>query len=243
MLAFGVILLILFLYYKQNRSRKNDLVQKPEKRKKTKKEKILFMTQLSILIAIELLMCFTPMVGTIKIIPGSVEATIGFLPVIVGAVVLGPVAGGILGFIGGACSFIYWTFVEPGNLSAIMFTPFHAFPVSSYWTIIICFVPRFLTGLLPGLIFKYGKKIIPNQILRIAVSCVIASLTNTLLVLFGTYFLWGKEYASAYGMNYDQLLLAVFTLIGTNGLMEAIFSTIIGIPVSKALLVVLNKIK
>ena len=183
------------------------------------------------------------MIGTIKIIPGSVEATIAFIPVIVGGVVLGPVAGGILGFIAGACSFIYWTFLEPGNLSAIMFTPFHAFPIYSYWTILICFVPRFLTGLLPGLIYKYGKKILPNQILRIGISCVMAALTNTLLVLFGTYFLWGKEYASAYGMNYDQLLLAVFTIIGTNGLMEAVFSTVVGIPICKALLVIIRKNK
>ena len=243
MLTLIIVLLILFIFYRNKRSVRNNQVLKIGKRKKTKREKILFMTQLSILIAIEIIMCFTPMIGTIKIIPGSVEATIAFIPVIIGGIVLGPVAGGILGFIAGACSFVYWTFLEPGNLSAIMFTPFHAFPVSSYWTILICFVPRFLTGLLPALIFRYGNKIIPHQLLRIGISCVIAALTNTLLVLFGTYFLWGKEYASAYGMNYDQLLLAVFTIIGTNGLMEAVFSTIVGIPICKALLVVLNRIK
>lgn len=243
MLTLIIVLLILFIFYRNKRSVRNNQVLKIGKRKKTKREKILFMTQLSILIAIEIIMCFTPMIGTIKIIPGSVEATIAFIPVIIGGIVLGPVAGGMLGFIAGACSFVYWTFLEPGNLSAIMFTPFHAFPVSSYWTILICFVPRFLTGLLPALIFRYGNKIIPHQLLRIGISCVIAALTNTLLVLFGTYFLWGKEYASAYGMNYDQLLLAVFTIIGTNGLMEAVFSTIVGIPICKALLVVLNRIK
>lgn len=222
---------------------KTSVVEKPTKKKKTRKQKILFITQLAVLMAIEVIMCFTPMIGTIKIIPGSVEATISFLPAIIGSIVLGPVAGSILGGVAGTCSFIYWTFIEPGNLSAMMFTPFHAFPVYSYWTLVICFIPRILTGLLPGLIFKYGKKIVKNDYLRTGISCVVASLTNTLLVLFGTYFLWGKEYGAALGMDYNALLMAVFTIIGTNGLAEVLFTTIVGIPLSKALLVVIDRVK
>lgn len=220
-------------------------LESPKKRIKTRKQKILFITQLSILMAIEIIMCFTPMIGTIKIIPGSVEATISFLPAIIASIVLGPVAGSIMGGVAGACSFVYWTFVEPLNPTAAMFTPFHAspIPVSSYWTIIICFVPRILTGLLPGLIFNYGNKIIKNNYVRSGISCVVASLTNTLLVLFGTYFLWGKTYAEGLGMNYHGLLMAIFTIIGTNGVAEVLFTTIVGIPLSKALLVVLDKAK
>lgn len=243
MIVLFICLLILYVYYRNNSKYKVKDYEKKKKKKMTKKEKILYITQISILLTIEIVMCFTPFIGTIKIIPGSVEATIAFLPVIIGGIVLGPLAGGILGGVAGICSFIYWTFIEPGNLSAIMFTPFHAFPIYSYWTILICIVPRFLTGFLPGLINKYASKIIPHKTLRIAICCIAASLTNTLLVLFGTYFLWGKEYASAYGLNYDQLLLAIFTLIGTNGLAEAVFSTIVGIPVCKALLTVLKRIK
>lgn len=218
-------------------------VEKQIKTRKTRKQKIIFITQLAVLMAIEVLMCFMPMVGTIKIIPGSVEATISFLPAIVASIVLGPVAGAIMGGVAGTCSFIYWTFIDPGNISAIMFTPFHAFPISSYWTLVICFIPRILTGLLPGLIYKYGNKIIKNNYVRTGISCVVASLTNTLLVLFGTYFLWGKKYALAMDMDYNALLAAIFTIIGTNGLLEVLFTTIVGIPLSKALLVVIEKIK
>ena len=218
-------------------------VEKTKKSKKTRKQQIVFITQLAVLMAIEILMCFTPMIGTIKIIPGSVEATISFLPAIVASIVLGPVAGGIMGGVAGTCSFIYWTFIEPGNPSAMMFTPFHAFPISSYWTLVICFVPRILTGLLPGLIFKHGKRIIKNDYLRTGISCVVASLTNTLLVLFGTYFLWGRTYATALGMEYNALLIAIFTIIGTNGVAEVLFTTIVGIPLSKALLVVIDRVK
>lgn len=229
---------------RQNKEKKEVReLDRPKKRIKTRKQKILFITQLAILMAIEIIMCFTPMIGTIKIIPGSVEATISFLPAIIASIVLGPVAGSIMGGVAGACSFIYWTFVEPGNPSAMMFTPFHAFPISSYWTIIICFIPRILTGLLPGLIFNYGNKIVKNNYVRSGISCVVASLTNTLLVLFGTYFLWGKTYASALGMDYHGLLMAVFTIIGTNGVAEVLFTTIVGIPLSKALLVVIDKAK
>lgn len=218
-------------------------VEKQIKTRKTRKQKIIFITQLAVLMAIEVLMCFMPMVGTIKIIPGSVEATISFLPAIVASIVLGPVAGAIMGGVAGTCSFIYWTFIDPGNVSAIMFTPFHAFPISSYWTLVICFIPRILTGLLPGLIYKYGNKIIKNNYVRTGISCVVASLTNTLLVLFGTYFLWGKKYALAMDMDYNALLAVIFTIIGTNGLLEVLFTTIVGIPLSKALLVVIEKVK
>lgn len=218
-------------------------VEKKYKSRKTRKQQIVFITQLAVLMAIEVIMCFTPMIGTIKIIPGSVEATISFLPAIIASIVLGPVAGAIMGGVAGACSFIYWTFVEPGNPSAMMFTPFHAFPISSYWTLVICFVPRILTGLLPGLIYTYGQKLIKNNYLRSGISCVVASLTNTLLVLFGTYFLWGKKYAMALEMDYNALLIAIFTIIGTNGVAEVLFSTIVGIPLSKALLVVIDRVK
>lgn len=219
-------------------------IENTKRNKKTRKQKILFITQLAVLIAIEVLMCFTPMIGTIIIIPGSVEAQISFIPAIIASIVLGPVEGLILGFIAGACSFIYWTFVQPASMGAVMFTPFHAFSdISSWWTIIICFVPRILMGLFPGLLYKYGNKVIKNDYVRSGLACLIGSLTNTILVLFGTYFLWGRKYALASGMDYSTLLKTIFVIIGTNGLLEVVFSTIVGIPLSKALLVVTKKVK
>lgn len=230
--------IIIILSLKNYESHKYNVVDQYQSlsHPKTRKQKILYITQLSFLLAILIIMCFTPMIGTITIIPGSVVATIAFIPVIIGGIVLGPMAGAILGFCAGMCSFIYWTFIEPGNLSAIMFTPFHAFPISSYWTIIICFVPRILTGYGAALFYKYSYRVINNQIVRILFACLIGSLANTLLVLFGTYFTWGEKYAMAYNMNYKQLLSAIFVIIGTNGIMEAVFAMIIGTPISKALL-------
>ena len=98
-------------------------------------------------------------------------------------------------------------------------------------------------GLFPGLIYKYGDKIIKNHYIRSGIASVVGIMTNTLLVLFGTYFLWGKEYAQICGMTMSDLLKVIFTLICTNGLLEMLFCTIVTIPLSKALLVVTNKIK
>lgn len=222
------------------------VIENTKKQKKTRKQKILFITQLAVLTAIEVLMCFTPMIGTIIIVPGSVEASISFIPAIVASVVLGPVTGTILGLIAGACSFIWWTFIQPSSASALLFTPFQQFNseiFTSWWTIIICFVPRILMGLFPGLVYKYGAKIIKNHYIRSGIASVVGIMTNTLLVLFGTYFLWGKEYAQICGMTMSDLLKVIFTLICTNGLLEMLFCTIVTIPLSKALLVVTNKIK
>ena len=44
-------------------------------------------------------------------------------------------------------------------------------------------------------------------------------------------------------MIYHRLLMVIITIIGTNGIAEVLFTTIVGIPLSKALLVVLDKAK
>ena len=62
-----------------------------------------FLTEMGLLIALILLLAFTPL-GYIKTL--GLEITLIVVPVAVGAVVLGPTAGALLGFIFGVTSFI-----------------------------------------------------------------------------------------------------------------------------------------
>ena len=62
------------------------------------------MVRLAILIAILLLMAFTPL-GYIRF--GGLEITFLTVPVIIGAIILGPVEGAILGGVFGLTSFFH----------------------------------------------------------------------------------------------------------------------------------------
>lgn len=188
-------------------------------------KQILFITQLAILIGIEAIFCFTPL-GTIQI--GPIAATLAMIPVIISSLLMGPKIGGILGFTAGLFSFTYWTIIAPSNPTAIMFTPFHTYgEISSYWTLVICFVPRTLTGILPAIILKLFDKNPKLNILGLSIASIIPSLINTLLVLFGTYFLWGEKYASANSIEYAALIGLIGTTILINGIPEAVVAGII----------------
>ena len=126
-----------------------------------------YMVELAAMIAIIIIMAFTPL-GYIKL-PGL---TITFLtiPVAVGAIILGPVGGLICGLTFGLTSL--YQAVTGGSV----FT-FALFNISPVFTIILTVVPRTLEGLLTGLIFKGLHNIRSVQ----KVSYYIASLACPLL--------------------------------------------------------------
>lgn len=203
-------------------------------RKNTRKQQIILITRFAMFLAIEAIICFVPFLGSIQI--GPVAATLAMIPVVIAGCVFGPWFGGTLGLFAGLFSFIWWTFVDPGNASAILFTPWNAWNTevmhTSYWTLVICFIPRALTGLIAGYLTKLLHKKWHNQLPVTILACVAGSLTNTILVLFGTYFLWGKNYATMAGIEYSTLFKAILVLVGTNGMFEAALAGIFGSAVS-----------
>ena len=104
--------------------------------------------------AIIVLMSFTP-IGYIPL--GVINATIIHIPVILGAIYLGPKSGAFLGFIFGLTSFLKNTFM-PATLSAFVFSHVLAEqqigPIGILFSTIICFVPRILVGVVPYFVYK-----------------------------------------------------------------------------------------
>lgn len=196
-------------------------------RKNTRKEKIVKISILAIFFAIEVIICFVPFLGSIQI--GPVVATLAMIPVVIIGISFGPLMGGILGLFAGTFSFIYWTFIDPANPSALLFTPWNAFSeqATNYWTLVICFVPRILAGIVAGYVNIGFSKFSKIRYLNYCVSGILGSLTNTFLVLFGTYVLWGKGYAELAQMEFSALLSAILVIVGTNGLFEAALGGII----------------
>lgn len=190
---------------------KNDVMA--ERRKQT-----LFLTQFSLLLAIEAIICFTPL-GSIPI--GPLVATLMHVPVIITAINLGVGAGSAMGFFAGLFSFIYWSFIAPGPL-AFVFTPFYA--PGNFYSLLICFVPRILIGTVAGLVFKlvhhFAAKNRVADVLSYILAGAFGSLANTVLVLGGIYVFFGEPYAAANEIGYEALFGAIMGVIGTNGLLE-----------------------
>ncbi len=203
------------------------------------RKKTLFLTQFSILLAIEAIFCFTPL-GSLPAI-GPIVATLGMIPVIITAIMLGTGAGSAMGAIAGLFSFIVWTFTPPSPLVAFVFTPFYTFgDISGNWgSLLICFVPRILVGTVSGLVFKaLSKPAQPKDWLRYGLSGLFGSLTNTVLVLGGIWLFFGDVYANLFGAA--MLYIAGLTVL-TSGIPEAIISALVAYMICRPLRKALGK--
>ena len=211
-------------------------------KKKSTHSTVLTLVQLAMLIAIEAVFCFTPL-GSVPI--GPMVATFAMIPVIIAAILLGTWAGTFMGFVAGLFSFLVWTFMPPASsaMFAFVYTPFYTLGEfqGNVWSLVICFLPRILTGTFAGLIYaglskglakmrarenghtsKVGAFFRDRAGLEYAVAAAVGSLTNTLLVLGGVFLFFGPEYAAAGGIGYELLLGILGLTILTNGVPEMI---------------------
>ncbi len=195
--------------------------------------KVLTMTQLAILTALEAIVCFTPL-GSIPM-GGGIVATISHIPAIIGAVVLGWKAGVYLGALFGCFSFIVWTFMTPNPAVAFLFTPFYSLGEAqgNFWSLVIVFVPRILLGLFAALSYKGLMRILKNRAISAGIAGAVGSLTNTVLVLGMAWIFFGNVVAAG-----QPLGAFIITAAGVNGLLELV----IAVAVSAALVVPLQKV-
>ncbi len=185
------------------------------------------LTQLSILVAIMLIFAFTPL-GYIKM-PG-IEITLMVLPVAVGAIVLGPIAGAILGGVFGITSFI-----QCFGMSA--FGTF-LFGLNPILTFIMCLIPRILCGFLSGLIFKALIKVDKTKLASYFVASLSTALLNTILFVgCVVLFFWKNPTFIAqmveWGMATDTLWAFVVGFIALNGVVEAAVNFVVAAAVAK----------
>lgn len=181
---------------------------------------------LALLVAFELIFCFTPM-GSIPV--GPVVATLSMVPVCIGALTIGVYAGVILGLVFAICSFIYFTFLMPTLPTAFLFTPFAKFSrfQGNFGSIIICFIPRIFAGFITGIISN--AKINYKNV----IASIVGSLSNTFFVLFFIAIFFSKAYETIF----DKALFSAFVaIILTNAIPEAIVCGIVCPLISKKLL-------
>ena len=128
-----------------------------------KNEKTYELVLTALFTAIIVIMAFTPL-GYIPLV--VINATIIHIPVILGALFLGPKKGAFLGFVFGLTSFINNTF-KAATASAFVFSPVLAYNVVGvsgiFKSLYICFVPRILVGVVPYFIYILIRRVLKSE--------------------------------------------------------------------------------
>jgi uncharacterized membrane protein len=191
-----------------------------------------FLALLGMLVGIEILLAFTPL-GFIPL--GFTKATTIHIPVIIGAIFLGPTGGVILGGIFGILSIISNTLTP--TLTSFVFSPFVVIGDirGNLASVIVAILPRMMIGFIAAYTYKYVKRIKQHSVLPFALAGIIGSLTNTFLVMLGIYLFFGQQYAMVKNIPLSALFGVIMGIIGINGIPEAIVAGMITVVVGRAL--------
>lgn len=184
------------------------------------------MVQLALFTAIILLLAFTP-IGYIKLSPALSITLIG-IPVIVGAITLGPTAGAILGIVFGLTSFAQAFGMEPFGTML--------FGINPIGTFITCMIPRILMGWLTGLIFQGLKKIDKTKLVSYLITSLVGSLLNTILFMTSLMIFFYNDpsfQVEVAGFNATNAFALVIAMVAVNAIAETIVSGILGTAIAK----------
>lgn len=184
-------------------------------REKTRKLVILAM-----LTAILVIFQFTP-IGYIPI-PGF-NPTLMHIPVIIGAIMLGPGEGAFLGLVFGITSIIQATIQVP--LTAFLFSPF--VPLGSYKSAVIAIVPRVLVGVTAAYLYRLIARSDRSRPAACIVASAVGSAVNTVLVMTGVYVFFRDDFALKMGKSSSAVMSILLGVITTSGVAEAAVAAII----------------
>ncbi len=199
------------------------------------KPKIREMAQLAILIALMVILAFTP-IGFLKV--GVIEITFLILPVAIGATVLGPIGGAILGGVFGLLSFVQ---CFTGSL-------FGAFvlELNPVLTFLICMIPRILCGWLPGMLFRVLYQRDKTKVVSFFAATLSTALLNTIFFMGAiVLFFWQNDAflgkMGEWGIPTNSVWAFLVAFVGVNGVVEAVVNCLLGGAIGKALMKFVNK--
>lgn len=185
--------------------------------------KTIKMAQMAILIAIVLIMAFTPL-GYLK--TAGLEISLITIPVAIGAMVLGPMAGALLGAVFGVTSFYQCFGLSQFGAMLLSIDPFMTF--------LVCVPTRILMGYLAGVLFKFFLKLDKHNTICYFVGGLVAAILNTAFFM-GVLVLgfWNTDYIQGFAAG-NGVMLFIILFVGINGVVEWIATCVAGGIVSKA---------
>lgn len=199
----------------------------------TSKKDTRWKVTVALMMAIVVLLANTPL-GMIQL--PIIKATTVHIPVIIGAIVLGPMAGAILGATFGICSLTSNTMAP--TLLSFAFSPFLSTTglagcVKALWVSVGC---RIMIGVVAGWIWIFLKKIKCNQNVALALTGFLGSMTNTVFVMGSIYLLFAKQYAEAKEVAVTAVFGLIMGTVTASGIPEAIAAAILVFAIGKVVI-------
>lgn len=204
----------------------------------TKKHDTRWMVSVALMAAIIIVLANTPL-GMIQL--PIIKATTVHIPVILGAILLGPAAGAILGGVFGICSLVSNTMAP--TLLSFAFSPFMSTTgipgaIKAIWISVGC---RILIGVVAGWLWILFEKVKLNQIIALPIVGFVGSMVNTVTVMGSIYFLFAQQYAEAKEVALTAVFGLVMGTVTASGIPEAIAAAILVLAIGKVLVVVFKK--
>ncbi|RGD83820.1 ECF transporter S component [Ruminococcus sp. AF25-13] len=205
---------------------------------KAKKHDTRWMVSVALMAAIVIVLANTPL-GMIQL--PIIKATTVHIPVILGAILLGPGAGAILGAVFGICSLVSNTMAP--TLLSFAFSPFLSTTgipgaLKAIWISVGC---RILIGVAAGWLWVLFTKIKLNQFIALPIVGFVGSMVNTVTVMGSIYFLFAQQYAEAKEVAFTAVFGLVMGTVTASGIPEAIAAAILVLALGKVLVVVFRK--
>lgn len=205
---------------------------------KAKKHDTRWMVSVALMAAIVIVLANTPL-GMIQL--PIIKATTVHIPVILGAILLGPGAGAILGAVFGICSLVSNTMAP--TLLSFAFSPFLSTTgipgaLKAIWISVGC---RILIGVAAGWMWVLFTKIKLNQFIALPIVGFVGSMVNTVTVMGSIYFLFAQQYAEAKEVALTAVFGLVMGTVTASGIPEAIAAAILVLALGKVLVVVFRK--
>lgn len=204
-----------------------------------KKRDTRWMVCVALMAAIVIVLANTPL-GMIQL--PVIKATTVHIPVILGAVLLGPLAGGILGGVFGICSLISNTMAP--TLLSFAFSPFMSTTglpgvLKALWISVGC---RILIGVVSGWLWKLFEKVHLNQTIALPITGFVGAMVNTVTVMGSIYLLLAQQYAQAQNVGITAVWGLIMGTITASGIPEAIASAVLVLALGKVLLRFMKRI-
>ncbi|MCI1721526.1 MAG: ECF transporter S component [Lachnospiraceae bacterium] len=189
------------------------------------KNKTVTLTETAVLIAIILLMAFTS-IGYLRI--GPLSLSLITIPVAVGAVIISPAAGALLGLVFGITSFIQCFTGDPFGAALLTINPFLTF--------LVCIPTRTLAGFLSGLLFRGIRKKLHAPAYYIG-SFAMAFLNTAFFMTVLVLCFWNAPVVQTWSQSLGVLNPLVFILasVSVNAVIEWAATAVIGGSVGLAL--------
>ena len=177
-------------------------------RRRTQKQRVLYLVQMALLTAIIMALHFSgvaiPAFGT--------KISLVLIPIAMGAMLLGPAAGAILGFVYGVTVFV--------SLGVLHMDPFTAilFDNNPVMTFLICTVKTTAAGLVAGYVYRALSK--KNALLAVFVAAALVPTINTGVFVLGCFIIYNTISQVAAGNGYSPVYFILIVCAGVNYALE-----------------------